>query len=133
MFCHHLKAYHGHLIFRMIYLRFPWLSMFKIWRNRINKISLLKHNKTKKNKKNKTKKQLTEYLRLTCTTIYYLPRCYFHDKTHQYRRCRWKKRKNVHVNNKGRYHVNNPQIYNLRTLPSQSVSGRGQDLISKWV
>ena len=59
--------------------------------------------KTKKNKK--TRQQLTEYKRLTCTNIYYLPWYCFHDKTHQYRRCRWeKKKKNVHVNNKRRHH-----------------------------
>ena len=52
MFCHHLKAYHGHLIFRMIYLRSPCLSTFKIWRNKINKfIKKTKQNKTKQNKK----------------------------------------------------------------------------------
>ena len=41
----------------------------------------------------KEKIQLTEFLRLAYTTVYYLPYGCFHDKTHQHRRCRSKKKK----------------------------------------
>ena len=41
----------------------------------------------------KEKIQLTEFLRLAYTTVYYLPYGCFHDKTHQHRRCRSKKKR----------------------------------------
>ena len=45
----------------------------------------------------KEKIQLTEFLRLAYTTVYYLPYGCFHDKTHQHRRCRWKKKGSKYV------------------------------------
>ena len=60
MFYHHLKAYQGHLIFRMIYLRSPWLSTFKMWRNKINKFI----KKTKQNKQTNKKKTVNGVLKI---------------------------------------------------------------------